>query len=159
MAYVAYVDLSAKVEQWSWNSAIAISNGRSQVYLIQGRVKQEVRHLLIRLYGEKSIEYRMFALLVSLIVQDELASISQLVIDRDYTGNAAETTIKNLLLPLLRINRSSVTAGFIRFENVRGSKADKLARKVYTGEVKADKKISYIEVEAFVLSYERSRGS
>lgn len=159
MAYVAYVDMSAKVEQWSWNSAIAISNGRSRVYLIQGRVKQAVRQFLIRLYGEKSIEYRMFALLVFLIVQDEVADISQLIIDRDYTGNEAEATIKNLLLPMLRLNRPSANAGFIRFENVRGSKADKLARKVYAGEVKADKKISYIEVEALVLSYERSRGS
>jgi len=159
MTYLAYVDMSAKVEQWSWNSAIAISNGSSRVYLIPGRVKQEVRRLLIRLYGEKSIEYRTFALLVFLIVRDELANISQLIIDRDYTGNEAEATIKNLLFPWLHASRPGVTSGFIRFENVRGSKVDKLARKVYAGEAKADKKISFTEVEALVLSYERSRGS
>jgi hypothetical protein len=63
MSYTAYVDLSAKIEQWTKDSAVAISNGESKVYLVTARVKQKLRMQLANKYDAKTLKYRMLALL------------------------------------------------------------------------------------------------
>jgi len=148
MPYVAYVDLSAKVEQWTLDSAIAVSNGTARALLVPARIKQEARRFLNERHGTKSTQYRVLAVLVYLAVRDDLPNIRQLVIDLDYSGQAVEATIKNLLLTLLRQSMPDVSAGYIRVENVKGSKADHLARQVYQGKAEAIRVVSWAEVRA-----------
>jgi hypothetical protein len=150
MAYVAYVDVSAKIEQWTKDSAIALSNGKSRVYLVKSKVKQRLRQLLTKQHGGSSVNYRIFALLVYLVARDELNDIVQLVIDKDYTGKEVEATIKNLLLALLQNDKPELKAGFIRFENVRGRNADILARNVYQGVVLPTRVVGFQEIEALL---------
>jgi hypothetical protein len=146
VAYIVQIDLSAKVEQWSRDSAIAVCDGGERVYLVQGSTKRQARQLITQLYGGKSAHYRMLAVLLYLAIRDDLLEIRQIVIDRDYPGSQAEATIKNLLLHLLRRDRPHITAGFIRFENVTGSRADMLARGVFQRKTQPDREIRFEEI-------------
>jgi len=71
--------------------------------------------------------------LIYIVVLADIDQISQIVIDKDYHGAQAESTIKNLLLELLREVHPQITAGYIRFENVKGNPADIHAKLVYDG--------------------------
>ena len=113
MSQIVYVDLSAKVEHWNTDSAIAIADGFSTSYLVPARVKQAVRRRLTELYGTKSLTYRALALFIYLAVHEHLLIIHQIVIDRDYTGDRAQGTIKNILLNMLRRDKSDLTHGVI----------------------------------------------
>jgi hypothetical protein len=53
-----------------------------------------------------------------------------------------QTTLKDI-----DIDVPDATAGMIRFENIKGSIADRLAKLVYDGEVKLDRLIRYAEIE------------
>jgi hypothetical protein len=150
MAHIVYVDLSAKVEQWTRASAVAMSNDGRRVYLVSGKVKQHARRLIKQRHGGKSAQYRLLAALVFLVVREDLPHISQIVIDQDYAGTQAEATIKNLLLHLLRKEMPNVTAGFVRFAEVRGSQADRLAKQVYDGEQTPDRVLCWQELEALL---------
>ena len=92
----------------------------------------------------------MLAVLIYLAVREDLPNIRQIVIDQDYSGRQVEAMIKNLLLNLLRRDKPRVKAGFVRFENVKGSQADRLARSVYRGKAKPQRVIQWAEVEEVI---------
>jgi hypothetical protein len=147
VAITVYVDLSAKVEQWVRDSAVVMANEQQQrAFLVPHNVKQKARRLIKKLYGAKSDRYRLLTVLVYLVVRESLDTIDLIVIDKDYDGPQAEATIKNLLLALIRINKPDATSGMIIFENVKGSKADKLAKRIYDGKATAERVVSYEEI-------------
>ena len=150
MAHVVYVDLSAKVEHWQTDSAVAVTDGFAATYLIPGPVKQQARHLLLELYGRKSIIYRALALFVYVGVRQHRGRIRQIVIDQDYTGSEVEGTIKNLLLNLVRADRPEVSSGFIQMPHIKGSRADRLARQVFAREVAPTQIVTWREIESLI---------
>jgi hypothetical protein len=145
--FVAYVDLSAKLEQWTKDSAVAVSNGETLVIWVSKELKQRSRQLLAERHGRATVRYRLLALLVYLAVRDHLSNIEEIVIDRDYEGAKAEATIKNVLLNLLRQNGYQAGANFVRFANVKNSRADQSARRTYIGKERPTKEISWEEIE------------
>lgn len=159
MAHVLYVDLSAKIEHWTRDSAIAVSNGHSRVYLVTGKTKRKARSLIKSLYGAKVDRYRLLAVLVYLVVRADLEELTYIVIDQDYGGAQIEGTIKNFLLPLLRLDNPSAMANMIRFAEVKGSRADKLAKQTYDGKIVPDRIVKYAELEALLRGQKESRGS
>ena len=150
MPSVVYVDMSAKVEQWSKNSAVAASNGFSHVCLVPSRVKQKAKGILKERYGDRSIQYRLFAILVYLAIQPNLKHTRQIVIDKDYQGAQVEATIKNLLLDLLYRDDPTITAGFIRFEQAKNSNADRLAKMVFDEKRIPDHVLTFAEIERVI---------
>ena len=148
MALTVYVDLSAKLEQWTLGSAVAMANdlGHQRVYFVPSKVKQKARTLIKELHGSKSLNYRLFATLVYLVIRESLAEIDFIVIDRDYGGATVEATIKNLLLAHIRRDKPDATSGMIRLAQVKGSIADKLAKQVYDRKAKADHVVTIEEV-------------
>lgn len=147
MPHIVYVDLSAKVEQWTRGSAVAMSNDASRTIFVSSKVKQRARRWLSGQYGSRSTQYRVLAVLIYLVVRDDLPNIRQIVIDQDYSGSHVESTIKSLLLDLLKRDKPNVKAGFIRFERVAKSRADILAKQVYDGKKKPDRKVYFAEIE------------
>lgn len=131
--YVGYVDLSAKLEQWTKDSIIVLSNGEFTALRISSERKQQARRVLVERYGRRTVRYRLLAILIYLVVQDDLGQIDTLYIDRDYEGANAEAAIKNVLLHLFRRNGHEQQAAFVRFANVKGSTADTMARRIYLG--------------------------
>jgi hypothetical protein len=94
--------------------------------------------------------------LVYLAIRDDLANIRQVVLDQDYTGNAAETTVRNILLNLLQQQNPSITPAFVRFQRVRGSNADKMARDVYMGQKPPTRKIGLAELENILKGIDKA---
>jgi hypothetical protein len=146
MPHVVYVDLSAKAEQFDQDSAVAVSNDTVWVYLVPARVKRQLRVQITTQHGTHNLQYRVLAVLIYATVKPHLSEIHQIVIDRDYTGASTEGTIRNLLLHLLRRDRPDVTAGFVRFENVKGSAADKTARQVFRRKREPERILSFAEI-------------
>jgi hypothetical protein len=145
--HIVYVDMSAKAEQRVLDSAVAVSDGISWVYLIPGSVKLRLQQWLTQKHGRKSIKYRVVATLIYVTICDRLEEIAQLVIDQDYTGTQAHATFKNLLFALLRRDHPPIPTGFIRFEQIKGSRADRLAKQVFDGKRKPDRIVTWAEIE------------
>ena len=147
MAITVYVDLSAKVEQWVRNSAVAMANEQqSRVIFISSSIKRRIKVHLEKIHGRKSINYRVMAVLIYLAVQDSLGMIEYITIDKDYGGAQVQATITNLLLALIQRDRPKATAGMIRFDNIKGSRADKLAKQVYDEVAKPDHSPKWSEI-------------
>jgi hypothetical protein len=146
VADVVYIDVSAKVEQWNQDSAVAVSDGRSWTVLFPSTLKRVVRQYFVERHGSKNLQFRMLAFLVYVAVREHLGGVEQIVIDQDYIGRNVEVAITNFLLAWLRIEQPEIRASFIRFERVRGSKADKLARAVFGGKLAAGKTVTIDEV-------------
>jgi len=150
MPYVVEVDFSAKVEQWSKNTAVAFSDGIQGSILISRRVKRAARDWLkIRYPGRRSAYYvyNLLAAFIYLLIKPYLEQIEQVVIDKDYSGEESERLIKVFLLNLLHRNDPSLRGKFISFREVRGKAADVLARKVYLGDKEADRKITIKDIQ------------
>jgi hypothetical protein len=141
--FVGYVDLSAKLEQWTKDSIVVLSNGSFTALRITKESKQQARQVLVERYGRRTVRYRLLAILIYLLIQDHLEQIDTLYIDRDYEGAEAEATIKNLLLHLLRRNGYERQASFVHFANVRGSVADTMARRIYLGKESPPTKLTW----------------
>jgi hypothetical protein len=150
MPYVVEVDLSAKVEQWSKNTAVAFSDGIQGSVLISRRVKRATRDWLrFRYPGRRKAfyVYNLLAVLIYLLIKPYLQQIEQVVIGKDYPGEESERLIKVFLLNLLHREDPSLRGEFISFWEVRGSAADVLARRVYLGDKEADRKIAINDIQ------------
>jgi hypothetical protein len=151
VAVTVYVDLSAKLEQWTQASAIAKANDEyCRVYFVPSKVKQLARQRIKELYGATTVQYRLMAVLVYLVVREPLMTVDYIVIDKDYAGEKAEGTIKNILLDLVRKDRPETTAGMIRFQNVNGSRADRVAKQAYDGKIQPDRILKFREIAKFL---------
>lgn len=144
------VDLSAKAETWTLASAIAVANGEQWVLFVPSKVKQRLRAVLTSRYGTKNLQYRVFALFIYVALRPHLHSIERVVIDQDYEGAAAESTIKNLLLHQVHRERPDVGGDFVRFANVKGGRADRLAKRVFDGKARATRAVRYEEFEGLL---------
>ena len=123
MPYVVEVDLSAKVEQWSKNTAVAFSNGIQGSILIESSIKRATRDWLRIRYPGRRNAYYVYNLLVAfiyLLIKPYLQQIEHVVIDKDYPGEKNEGVIKDFLLSLLHREDPSLRGGFISFLEVGG---------------------------------------
>ncbi len=135
-----YIDVSAKVENWTADSIIALTNGGECALILPARAKQEVRSWLRgRFPGRKGSyhAYVLLAIMVYIIVECELKTIEHIIIDRDYTGGLAEAKIRNELVPLLRRADPTFSGRRILFQEVKGTRADRLARQVFRAKDRA----------------------
>jgi hypothetical protein len=131
---VFYVDVSAKIENWTADSVVALTNGSARVLVVPAKVKQEARAWLRRRYPNRNGTYHaliLLAVLISLIIEPDLDSAEYIVIDEDYSGAAIHAKLKTELAPLLRQRRPDFSSGRIQFQRVKGTKADRLAREVF----------------------------
>jgi len=150
LPYVVEVDLSAKVEQWSKNTAVAFSDGIQGSILIESSIKRAARDWLRIRYPGRRNAYYVYNLLVAfiyLLIKPYLEQIEQAVIDKDYSGAESERLIKVFLLNFLHRDDPSLRGRFISFREVRGSAADVLVRRVYLGDKEADRKITLKDIQ------------
>lgn len=131
---VVYIDVSAKIENWTADSVLAVTNNLVRVFVIPAKVKQEARAWLRDRFPDRRGSYHaliLLAILVRLIVDSDLSEIEFIVIDEDYPGDGAQAKIKNELVPLLRHERPDFNGKRILFQRVKGTKADRVAREIY----------------------------
>lgn len=150
MPYVVEVDLSAKVEQWSKDTAVAFSDGIQGSILVESSIKRAARRWLRTWHPNRSkafYRHNLLAAFVYLLIKPHLQQIEHVVIDKDYPGEKNEGLIKDFLLNLLHWEDPSLRGEFVSFREVRGSAADILARRVYLGDKGADRKITVKDIQ------------
>jgi hypothetical protein len=150
MPHTVKVDLSAKVEQWSRDTAVAFSDGIKGTVLINKKVKKAARNWLHHRYPNRSLAfytYLLLAILIYMAIKPHLPKIQHIEIDDDYPGVSSHDRIKNLLLNFLQIDDPSLRGNFISFREVRGSAADLLARRTYKGELETEREVSLNDIK------------
>lgn len=155
MGQTVSVDCSAKVEQWSKDTALAFSNSVQGSVLVKKKVKQQARNWLKRHYPHRSSSFytfQLFAAFVCLLIKPHLSAVERLQIDRDYPGQQTENILKAILLNFFQHINPSLRKGFIQFRGVKGSKADRLARSIFQQQQPADRIISFEEIQALFIS-------
>ncbi len=149
MSETVFVDLSAKVEQWNKNTAVAFSNGIKGSILISKKVKKAARNWLKTEYPNHSTTFYCYNLLtvwIYLLLKPNLERIGHIVIDKDYPGQESEKLIKDFLLNFLHRDKPTLRGSFISFQEVRGSCADILARDIYQNKKEANRKITLEDI-------------
>lgn len=146
-----YIDLSAKLEQWTADTVIAMADGGETVLIVPATVKRAARAWLKEQDRHSRQEavylYRLLAVLVSLIVWPELDTIDGIVIDDDYPGPGPAAAIKNELVPLLKRQRQSFMGRQVFFQRVKGLRADRLARRVFLSKQREGRVITLQEIQ------------
>jgi len=148
MPYIVELDQSGKLEQTSWDTVLAFSDGLQRAIRIPARVKQSVFNFLRRKYPERVGLFHLlqfFAAGLYLLLHPYLDQLTGVTIDREYPGN--EGYIKGVLLNYLRREDPNLSSDLINFGRVEdGSPADELAWSVFRGKKDADQVISLEEI-------------
>lgn len=95
-----YIDQSGKVEYTSKNTVVAFSNGKQKSILIKARDKREIQRFFREAGKPDIFVYKTFAILIYLLIADELKEITGVVIDTEYVGK--EFLIKNFLMQIFQ---------------------------------------------------------
>jgi hypothetical protein len=150
MASTVFIDISAKLENWTADSVVAMTNGGEIALVVLTGVKQQTRAWLRSRFPERKGSYHayvLFAILIYIITASE--HIEAVVIDRDYSGVGTEGKIKNELVPLLKRRQPAFTGKNILFQSVKGTKADRLAREIYRQKSRKDQRhVTFAEIRA-----------
>jgi len=148
MPYIVEVDQSGKIEQTSWDTVLAFSDGLQRAIRIPAKAKRSVFNFLRQKYPERAGLFHLlqfFAAGLYLLLHPCLDQLTSVTIDREYPGN--EGYIKGVLLNYLRREDPNLSSDFVNFGRVKdGSPADELAWSVFRGKREADQVISLEEV-------------
>lgn len=151
MGRTVFIDLSAKIEEWMADTVVAMSNGNEVYLILPSQVKRKARDYLKEVNTKPRKEavhiYRLLAILVFLIVKDEISDIEKIVIDNDYPGDEPAGKIKNELVPLLKRLRPEMAGKDISFQQVKGKKADRLAREVFLAKERSGRLLTLQEIK------------
>lgn len=146
-----YIDLSAKLEQWTADTVIAMANGGETVLILPASVKRRARAWLkeqdVHPRQEAVYLYRLLAILVAMIAGPEIDTIDRIVIDDDYPGAGPAAAIKNELIPLLKQQRQTFIGRQVLFQRVKGSRADRLARRVFRSKKREGQVITLKDIQ------------
>jgi hypothetical protein len=141
--YTAQIDISAKLEDWTKTSFIAVSGHNTRVLLVRADVKGAAIKRLPK--GEKP-QFALMAILAYIAIQPDLNNIRSIVLDRDYSGEVAHRTIIRRLTELIRRDIPTFQAANIKIKNIEGSMADQAAREAFKGERVADDEITLEQI-------------
>jgi hypothetical protein len=143
--HTVYIDISAKIEDWTKPSFIAMANGHSRALLVRPDVKVAALNML-QIQGRDKPQFALMAILTYIAIKTDLQHIRGIVLDRDYSGDVAKRTITRRLVELIRRDIPRFKASNIKIDNIEGSKADRLAREVFIGEKQVDGEITLAEI-------------
>ncbi|MBU2539539.1 hypothetical protein KJ786_00020 [Patescibacteria group bacterium] len=130
------IDQSGKVEDTRANTIIAFSNGKRKSILIDRKEKRELETIFRKNNKSKVFIFKTFAILIFLLIKDDLIEIQHISIDLEYPGK--DYLIKDYLLTMIRKYRSfgKRDIAFIRVD--RKTKAHELAINVHRNHIKPD---------------------
>ncbi|MBU2544984.1 hypothetical protein KKC65_00805 [Patescibacteria group bacterium] len=130
------IDQSGKVEDTKANTVVAFSNGKRKSILINRKEKRELETIFRKNNKSKVFIFKTFAILIFLLIKDDLIEIQHISIDLEYPGK--DYLIKDYLLTMIRKYRSfdKRDIAFTRVD--RKTKAHELAINVYRNHIKPD---------------------
>lgn len=143
MADTVYVDVSAKIEDWAHDSVIAIANDQALALLIQANTKTAAARLVA---DGDPVQFTLLALFTCLAIRTYPGSAQRIVIDQDYSGEAAARIIRRKLTALLRREDPNFKGKRMNIKSVKGSQADRLARAAYKKRAPVNGEITLADV-------------
>lgn len=120
------IDQSGKIENTSKNTIIAFSNHIFESVIIKAKDKREIQKIFRKIGKPRIFVYRLFAVIVFILIKPYLNKIEQIIIDEEYPGNL--NLIKNFLLQEIRRSHPNFQTTKIIFRKIgKKSRAHYLA--------------------------------
>jgi len=98
------IDQSGKVEDIGRDTVLAICNGKSFTVKISSKTKIGIRKMFGKSGRGNIYVYRVFSILIFLLIRSCGFVVNEVIIDEEYTGQ--EKTLINMLSQLFTQNRS-----------------------------------------------------
>lgn len=131
------IDQSGKIENTNRNTIIAFSNNVFGSILITGKDKREIQEIFREAGKPKVFVYRLFAILIFILIKKHIKKIDQIIIDLEYPGKS--NLIKNYLLQEIKKERTDFSSGDITFKRIgRKSKAHSIAYLTFKERMRPD---------------------
>ena len=130
------IDQSGKVEDTRVNTTLAFSDGKRKTILIDRREKRELQKIFRQNNKGHVFIFKTFAILIFLLIKDNLMEIQHISIDLEYLGK--DYLIKDYLLTMIRKYRSFDKRDIVFTKVGRKTKAHELAINVYRKHIKPD---------------------
>lgn len=144
------IDQSGKIENTNKNTIIAFSNGKFKSVFISAKEKREIQKFFRRIGKPNIFIYKVFAVLVFLLIKSDLKVVDNIIIDEEYPGKSS--LIKNLLLQEIRRIKPDFDRENIIFQRIgKKSRAHFLAYGVAVGKKKADIEVGAREILRMVV--------
>lgn len=145
------IDQSGKVENTHQDTIIAFSNNSVGTIVMRAKEKREVQKVFRKIGKPRMFVYRVFAILIFILIKNHLKNSYQIVIDEEYSGQ--ENLIKSFLVREIKKIQPGFIASNIVFKRIgRKSRAHYFAYGVATGKKLADRSVSSKEVLKFLVN-------
>lgn len=143
-----YIDQSWKIEDTNKQTVIAYSNltgTKNKSITISASDKKEVQKIFRRAGKPDIFIYKTFAILIFLLIKNDLKSIDEIIIDMEYVSR--EPVIKKFLLELIRRNGRKFESEKISFTQIgKKNPAHNAAISVFRKRKKPNIKANYKDI-------------
>ena len=144
------IDQSGKIENTSKDTVIAFSDGIRKAIRISSNDKREIQAIFRRIGKPRIFIYKLFAILIFLLIRDHLKELDEVVIDEEYSGQ--ESLIKTYLAQEIRKAAPSFDLQLISFGRVgKKSGAHLRASQVARRKRDADMQVTTKDVLKYIL--------
>jgi len=144
------IDQSGKIENTNKNTIIAFCDSKFKSIFISAKEKREIQKFFRRIGKSRVFIYKVFAILVFLLIKNNLKEIDKIIIDEEYPGK--NSLIKNFLLQEIRKIKPGFAKENIIFQKIgKKSRAHFLAYGVAVGKKKADTEVGAREILRMVV--------
>ena len=134
------IDQSGKIENTGKDTIIAFSNGIFGSIIISAKDKREIQKVFRQAGKSRIFVYKLFSVLIFILIKPHLNKINEIVIDMEYPGKSA--VIKDFLLREIRKANQKFQKENISFGNIgKKSGAHQIAYKAFKKKNKADKTV------------------
>ena len=144
------IDQSGKIEKTNKNTIIGFSNSISKSIIIHAKDKQELQKLFREAGRYRIFIYKVFAILIFILIKDYLDDIKEIVIDEEYSGKS--TLIKSYLFQEIVKIKPNFLAENVAFKRIgKKSKAHYVAYGTAIKKRVADKIVNSKDILKFIV--------
>ncbi|MDP3244148.1 MAG: hypothetical protein Q8M83_00635 [bacterium] len=144
------IDQSGKIESTNKKTVIAFSNGKNGSICISAKDKKMLQQFFREIGKPRVFVYKVFTILIFLLIKRNLAEIGTITIDKEYPG--WEHLIKDYLLREIRRTKYAFESHQVVFMEVgKHSRAHKIAYNVACKGAPADITVTATEVLRYIV--------
>lgn len=142
------IDQSGKIEDTHKLTVLAYSNKISKSILITARDKQAIQKYYRSVGQPKIFVYKLFAVLIYVLIEDKLPKINQVIIDKEYLGY--EKLIRSFILEIIKKKKRKINKELFQFNLIgKKSKAHQIAIKSYVTK-RTNVKLTYRQFKRYL---------
>lgn len=144
------VDQSGKIENTSKNTVIAFSNKIFGSIFISAKDKREIQKIFRGAGKSRIFVYKLFVILIFLLIKKHLKKIDHIIIDDEYPGKGC--LIKSFLFQEIKKRNPDFLADNIIIKRIgKKSRAHYIAYGVATIKRLPDKRVTIKEILKFIV--------